>query len=88
MDESGCGIGTDSLDVLVKFYTEVGEIEKADSMLNTSSPRKKGKPLFATYAMILDEYAKRGDVCNVEKTFKRIRVDGCVLKVRQYNSLL
>ncbi|KAL7583687.1 hypothetical protein Lser_V15G42616 [Lactuca serriola] len=88
MSDNGCRIGPLTWDALVKLYLESGEIEKADSVLKKASEQIQGKPLFATYMMILDQYAKRGDVHNAEKIFYRMRQDGYVSRFRQYNSLL
>ncbi|PWA71859.1 Pentatricopeptide repeat-containing protein [Artemisia annua] len=88
MSESGCRIGPLTWDALVKLYLESGEIEKADLMLNNAAQQNKLKPLFSTYMMILDQYAKRGDINNAEKMFHRMRQDGYVSRFRQYTSLL
>lgn len=88
MSDSGCRIGPLTWDALVKLYLESGEVEKADSVLNKASQLVKAKPLFNTYMMILDQYAKRGDVHNSERIFYRMRRDGYVSRYRQYDSLL
>ncbi|KAI3677933.1 hypothetical protein L6452_37207 [Arctium lappa] len=88
MGESGCRIGPFTLDAIVKLYLEAGEIEKADSILKKGSQQIQTKPLFSTYMMVLDQYAKRGDVHNSERMFHRMRQDGYVSRFRQYNSLL
>nr|GEU35697.1 pentatricopeptide repeat-containing protein At1g80270, mitochondrial-like [Tanacetum cinerariifolium] len=88
MAESGCQIGPMTWDALVKLYVEAGEIEKADSILRRASEQKRIKPLFNTYMIILDQYAKRGDIHNAEKMFHRMRQDGYVSRLRQYHSLL
>ncbi|KAK1412945.1 hypothetical protein QVD17_34573 [Tagetes erecta] len=88
MSESGCRLGALTWDALVKLYIESGEIEKADSVLNKASQQFQVKPLFATYMMILDHYAKKGDVHNAEKIFHKMRLAGYVSRYRQYDSLL
>ncbi|XP_071737592.1 pentatricopeptide repeat-containing protein At1g80270, mitochondrial-like [Rutidosis leptorrhynchoides] len=88
MSDSGCRFGPLTWDALVKFYLESGEIEKADSILNNDSQKMNVKPFFVTYMMILDEYAKRGDVDNAEEIFHRMRKDGYTSTYRMYNSLL
>lgn len=88
MAESGCQIGPMTWDALVKLYVEAGEIEKADSILRRASEQNRIKPLFNTYMIILDQYAKRGDIHNAEKMFHRMRRDGYVSRLRQYHSLL
>nr|XP_043636474.1 pentatricopeptide repeat-containing protein At1g80270, mitochondrial-like [Erigeron canadensis] len=88
MSDNGCRIGPLTWDALVKLYLESGEIEKADMVLNKASQQIQVKPMFVTYMMILDQYAKQGDVHNAEKIFHRMRKDGYVSRFRQYNSLL
>ncbi|KAD4586390.1 hypothetical protein E3N88_23991 [Mikania micrantha] len=88
MSESGCRLGSLTWDALVKLYIETGEIEKADSILNKASQQLNMKPLFATFMMILDHYAKNGDVHNAEKIFYKMRQTGYVSRYRQYDSLL
>ncbi|KAL8197951.1 hypothetical protein R6Q57_017945 [Mikania cordata] len=88
MSESGCRLGPLTWDALVKLYIETGEIEKADLILNKASQQLNMKPLFATFMMILDHYAKNGDVHNAEKIFYKMRQTGYVSRYRQYDSLL
>ncbi|KAI3760662.1 hypothetical protein L1987_51060 [Smallanthus sonchifolius] len=88
MSENGCRLGPLTWDALVKLYIEAGEIEKADSVLNKASQQLNMKPLFATYMLILDHYAKNGDVHNAEKIFHKMRQGGYVSRYRQYDSLL
>ncbi|KAK9065725.1 hypothetical protein SSX86_015126 [Deinandra increscens subsp. villosa] len=88
MSETGCRLGPLTWDALVKLYIEAGEIEKADSVLHKASQQLHMKPLFVTYMMILDHYARKGDVHNAEKIFHRMRHDGYVSRYRQYDSLL
>nr|XP_043610075.1 pentatricopeptide repeat-containing protein At1g80270, mitochondrial-like [Erigeron canadensis] len=88
MGESGCQIGPLTWDALVKLYVEAGEIEKADSILRRASEQNRVKPLFNTYMLILDQYAKKGDIHNAEKMFHRMRQDGYVARLRQYHALL
>lgn len=88
MGESGCRMGPFTLDAIVKLYLESGEIDKADSILKKGSQQIQTKPLFSTYMMVMDQYAKRGDVHNSERMFHRMRQDGYVSRFRQYNSLL
>ncbi|KAI3682321.1 hypothetical protein L1987_82223 [Smallanthus sonchifolius] len=88
MGESGCQIGPLTWDSLVKLYVEAGEIEKADSILRRASEQSRIKPFFDTYLLIMDQYAKRGDIHNAEKIFHRMRQDGYVSRLKQYHSLL
>ncbi|KAJ0610881.1 putative tetratricopeptide-like helical domain superfamily [Helianthus annuus] len=88
MAESGCQIGPLTWDSLVKLYIEAGEIEKADSILRRASEQNRMKPFFETYLLIMDQYAKRGDIHNAEKIFHRMRQDGYVSRMKQYHSLL
>lgn len=88
MAENGCQIGPLTWDSLVKLYVQAGEIEKADSILRRASEQNRLKPFFDTYMLILDQYAKRGDIHNAEKIFHRMRQDGYVSRLKQYHSLL
>ncbi|KAI3830262.1 hypothetical protein L1987_04399 [Smallanthus sonchifolius] len=88
MGESGCQIGPLTWDSLVKLYVEAGETEKADSILRRASEQSRIKPFFDTYLLIMDQYAKRGDIHNAEKIFHRMRQDGYVSRLKQYHSLL
>ncbi|KAK1428936.1 hypothetical protein QVD17_17776 [Tagetes erecta] len=88
MAESGCQIGPLTWDSLVKLYIEAGEVEKADSILRRAAEQNRTKPFFITYMLIMDEYARRGDIHNAEKMFHRMRQDGYVSRLKQYHSLL
>ncbi|XP_076958192.1 pentatricopeptide repeat-containing protein At1g80270, mitochondrial-like [Bidens hawaiensis] len=88
MAESGCQIGPLTWDSLVKLYVQAGEIEKADSILRRASEQNRLKPFYETYLLMLDQYAKRGDIHNAEKMFHRMRQDGYVARMKQYHSLL
>ncbi|XP_071737593.1 pentatricopeptide repeat-containing protein At1g80270, mitochondrial-like [Rutidosis leptorrhynchoides] len=88
MSNSGCRIGPLTWDALVKLHLELGEIEKADLFLSNASMKINAKPWYVTYTMILDEYAKRGDIHNAEKNFHRMKKDGYISTYRMYNSLL
>ncbi|KAL8261588.1 hypothetical protein R6Q59_025637 [Mikania micrantha] len=76
------------MEQVLETMKETGEIEKADLVLNKASQQLNMKPLFATFMMILDHYAKNGDVHNAEKIFYKMRQTGYVSRYRQYDSLL
>ncbi|KAL6627727.1 hypothetical protein ACP70R_031453 [Stipagrostis hirtigluma subsp. patula] len=88
MDEQGVKVGTPTLDALVKLYIDAGEVEKADSLLHKLSMKNKIKPQYNTYVMLLDSYAKKGDVHNAEKVFNKLRQMGYSGRIRQYQLLL
>lgn len=94
MSENKCVIGPLTWDLLVKIFAEAGEVEKADSILSKAMQnipdglRMKSKPLYTTYIVLLDSYAKRGDVPNAEKIFDKMRRDKYVGVTRMYNTLL
>ncbi|KAL0428464.1 UNVERIFIED_CONTAM: Pentatricopeptide repeat-containing protein, mitochondrial [Sesamum latifolium] len=58
--ESGSTVGPLTWDALVKLYVRAGEVEKADSILDKALKQKRGKPLFSSYFVILDQYAREG----------------------------
>ncbi|KAJ4978745.1 hypothetical protein NE237_009525 [Protea cynaroides] len=88
MADSGCHIGPLTWDGLVKLYVEAGDVEKADSILQKAAQQGSIKPLFNSYMVIMDQYAKRGDVHNTEKMFHRLKQAGYVGRLRQYQALL
>ncbi|XP_047330422.1 pentatricopeptide repeat-containing protein At1g80270, mitochondrial-like [Impatiens glandulifera] len=88
MAESGLRIGPWTWDVLVKLYVAAGEIEKADSILHKAGKQNQTRPLFHSFLVIMEEYAKKGDIHNTEKMFNRMRQSGYVSRVRQFQTLL
>ncbi|XP_043693741.1 pentatricopeptide repeat-containing protein At1g80270, mitochondrial-like [Telopea speciosissima] len=88
MADSGCRIGPFTWDGLIKLYVEAGEVEKADSILQKAVQQSSMKPLFNSYMVIMDQYAKRGDVHNAEKIFHRLKLAGYVGRLRQFQTLL
>ncbi|XP_057785370.1 pentatricopeptide repeat-containing protein At1g80270, mitochondrial-like [Salvia miltiorrhiza] len=85
---SGCHLGPQTWDALVKLYIGAGEVEKADSILEKAIKKKMGKPMFSSYLAIMDKYAERGDVHNAEKIFEMMKNSGYESRIRQYQSLL
>uniref|UniRef100_A0A0A9DX64 PROP1-like PPR domain-containing protein n=1 Tax=Arundo donax TaxID=35708 RepID=A0A0A9DX64_ARUDO len=88
MDEDHIRVGTPALDALVKLYVDAGEVEKADSILHKLAMKNKIKPQYNSYLMLLDSYAKKGDVHNAEKVFNKLRQMGYNGRIRQYQLLL
>ncbi|KAJ8443212.1 hypothetical protein Cgig2_017205 [Carnegiea gigantea] len=88
MGDSGCHIGPITWDAVVKLYVDAGEVEKADSILQKAAQQNSQRPLFTSYMLILDQYAKRGDIHNAEKIFHRMRQAGYVSRARPYHGLL
>lgn len=89
MGESGCHIGPAAWDLVVRLYVNAGEVEKADSVLQKAAQQnQRSRPFFNSYMLILDHYAKRGDIHNAEKTFHKMRQAGYVSRARPFNALL
>lgn len=89
MIDSGCEAGPLTWDALVKLYVNSGQVEKADSFLYKASQENKlKKPMFKSYMMIMNQYAKKGDIHNTEKIFTRMRQVGYVGRHKEYESLL
>ncbi|KAE8651176.1 pentatricopeptide repeat-containing protein At1g80270, mitochondrial isoform X2 [Cucumis sativus] len=88
MAESGCRMDPFTLDAVVKLYVEAGEVEKADSFLVKAVLQNKKKPMFTTYITLMDRYASRGDVPNVEKNFAMMRRLGYVGRLSQFQTLI
>ncbi|KAL8167811.1 hypothetical protein V2J09_009310 [Rumex salicifolius] len=90
MEESGCQIGPLTLDALVKLYLELGEVEKADAILEKARLQLNNlvRPMLSTYMSIMEEYAKRGDVHNSEKMFARLKQVGYSCRLSPFRTLL
>ncbi|XP_044470394.1 pentatricopeptide repeat-containing protein At1g80270, mitochondrial-like [Mangifera indica] len=88
MADSGCRIGPFTWDALIKLHVEVGELEKADSILQKAAQQNQQKPMFSSYMAIMEQYAKQGDIHNTEKLFHRMRQDGYVSRFRQFQTLI
>ncbi|KAM7258872.1 hypothetical protein ACFE04_014613 [Oxalis oulophora] len=88
MADKGCKIGPLIWDALVKLHVEAGEIEKADTILQKAIQQNQMKPMFTSYMVIMDQYAKKGDIHNSEKIFHRMRQAGYVARLRQFQTLL
>lgn len=88
MSDSGCRIGPLTWDALVRLYVEAGEVEKADSILHKAADSNRLRPMINSYLVIMEQYAKRGDVHNTEKMFHRMRQAGYVSRISQYQCLI
>ncbi|NP_001333831.1 pentatricopeptide repeat-containing protein [Solanum lycopersicum] len=88
MADSGCRIGPVTWDALVRLYIEAGEVEKADSILHKAGEQNRLRPMIYSYLMIMDQYAKKGDIHNTEKMFHRMRQAGYVSRATQYQYLI
>ncbi|KAL6138013.1 hypothetical protein ACLB2K_063301 [Fragaria x ananassa] len=88
MADNNCEVGPLIWDALVKLYVEIGEVEKADSILRKAAVKNHKKPMFSSYMALMDQYSKRGDIHNSEKIFYRMRRDGYTARLRQFQSLV
>jgi pentatricopeptide repeat protein len=88
MGDSGCRIGPLTWDALIKLYVEAGEVEKADSILNKAVQQNQMKPMFSSYMIIMEKYAKKGDIHNAEKMFHRMRQAGYQARSKQFQTLI
>ncbi|XP_042408857.1 pentatricopeptide repeat-containing protein At1g80270, mitochondrial-like [Zingiber officinale] len=88
MSASGCRIGPLTWDAIVKLYIDSGEVEKADSILHKVLLQKKIRPFYSSFMAVMDQYAKRGDIHNAEKIFRRLKEIGYVGRMKQYEALL
>ncbi|VVA97747.1 unnamed protein product [Arabis nemorensis] len=84
----GIKIGPSTWHALVKLYTKAGEVGKAELILNKATKDNKMRPLFISYMVILEEYARRGDVHNTEKVFLRMKSAGYSAQLMQYETVL
>ncbi|XP_013638259.1 PREDICTED: pentatricopeptide repeat-containing protein At3g15590, mitochondrial [Brassica oleracea var. oleracea] len=85
---AGVKIGPSTWHALVKLYIKAGEVGKAEMILNKATKDNKMRPLFVSYMVILEEYAKRGDVHNAEKVFLRMKRAGYAAQLMQYETVL
>lgn len=88
MRELGNIIHIQAWDALLNLYIGVGELEKADAVLEEAIQERRGKPKFSSFLKILEVYAARGDVQNTEKIFSKMRKAGYVTRPKPYYSLL
>ncbi|MCD7471377.1 hypothetical protein HAX54_011783 [Datura stramonium] len=88
MADSGCRIGPLTWDALVKLYVEAGEVEKADSILHKAAEQNQLRPMINSYLVIMEQYAKRGDIHNTEKMLHKMRQAGYVSRISQYQCLI
>ncbi|MED6204003.1 hypothetical protein PIB30_005008 [Stylosanthes scabra] len=88
MSDSGCKVNILTYNTLVKLHVQAGEVEKAESLLQTAIQKNRVKPMFDTFMAILEQYAKKGDIHNAEKTFHRMRQAGYISRFSQYQVLI
>ncbi|KAF7819082.1 pentatricopeptide repeat-containing protein [Senna tora] len=88
MANSGRRVDSYTLDALVKLYVQAGEVEKADTFLHKAFQENQTKAAYGTYKVILNEYARRGDIHNTEKIFLRMRQAGYTSQISIYHTLL
>ncbi|THU56947.1 hypothetical protein C4D60_Mb11t22580 [Musa balbisiana] len=88
MSDNGYFVDRTNLDALVKLYVDVGEVEKADSILYKAFKYNNARPLYSSYMVVLDKYSERGDIHNAEKIFQQMRQFGYVDRLKPYLSLL
>ncbi|KAK7271499.1 hypothetical protein RJT34_27457 [Clitoria ternatea] len=86
-----CWFGPLVWDGLVRFYVEAGDVEKAASILSKAAQRQSGhpvRPLFNTYIVVMEQYAKCGDIHNTEKWFHKMRQCGYIGRLRPFQILI
>ncbi|CAA6661955.1 unnamed protein product [Spirodela intermedia] len=89
MADGGCPIGPPTWDALVGMYVQVGEVEKADGLLQKAAAGQgKARPLHSSYMAVMEKYAERGEVHNTEKIFHRLRQSGYAGRMRHFQVLL
>ncbi|KAL1330512.1 hypothetical protein HN51_047757 [Arachis hypogaea] len=88
MLDSGCKLNLLTYNALVKLHVQAGEVEKANSLLQTAIQQNRNKPLFDTFMAIMEEYAKSGDIHNAEKIFYQMRKAGYISRFTQYQVLI
>lgn len=86
--DTGCWIDPLTWDILVKFYIESENVEKADSILQKAAHTKRMRPRFTSFIAIMEQYAKRGDVHNTELLFKRMKEFGYSGRLKIFEILI
>lgn len=70
---------------------KAGEVEKAASILSKAAERQSGGPVkqfFNSYMVVMEQYAKCGDVHNTEKWFHRMKQCGYTGHLRPFQILI
>ncbi|XP_040994648.1 pentatricopeptide repeat-containing protein At1g80270, mitochondrial-like [Juglans microcarpa x Juglans regia] len=88
MEDSGCWVGPLAWDALVRLFLIAGELEKADSILHKATQQNRERPSFRTYMVVMEEYAKRGDIHNAEKLFHRMQQCGYTGRLKPFDILI
>ncbi|KAG7945926.1 hypothetical protein I3843_14G012100 [Carya illinoinensis] len=88
MEDSGCWVGPLAWDALVRLSLIAGELEKADSILHKAAQQNRERASFSTYIVVMEQYAKRGDVHNAEKLFHRMRQCGYTGRLKPFDILI
>ena len=87
MADSGCPVGAATWDALVALYVQVGEVEKADELLQKAGGQGKAKPLHSSFMSVMEKYAERGDVHNAEKIIYQMKQSGYITRVKHFQVL-
>jgi pentatricopeptide repeat protein len=88
MGDSGCWVGPWAWDALVRIYSDTGDVEKAASILHKAAQQNSVRPLFNTYMVVMEDYAKRGDIHNTEKLFLRMKQSGYTGRLKPFEILI
>lgn len=91
MSDENIRTGPIALDRLVAIYVKEGDVEKADSMLQSwvqKNQKMQNKPMYQTYMILLEAYAKKGDYHNAEKMLYLARQIGYSGRLRMYELVL
>ncbi|XP_030966579.1 pentatricopeptide repeat-containing protein At1g80270, mitochondrial-like [Quercus lobata] len=88
MGDIGSWVGPLTWDALVRLHLGAGDVEKADSILHKAVQKNKVRPLFSTYKVVMEEYAKQGDIHNTEKLFHRMKQSGYNGRLKPHEILI
>ena len=88
MGDIGSWVGPLTWDALVRLHLGAGDVEKADSILHKAVQKNKVRPLFNTYKVVMEEYAKQGDIHNTEKLFHRMKQSGYNGRLKPHEILI
>ncbi|KAM7267589.1 hypothetical protein ACFE04_009755 [Oxalis oulophora] len=84
---SGCRVGPLTWDALVRLFVESGNVKKAERVLNNAAEQKQ-RPLFNSYIIMMEVFAKQGDIHNTEKWLCKMRDVGYTGRIKPFQVLV
>lgn len=88
MADNGCVIVPTTVNAIVRLHVDAGDLEKALSLMQKFMHQRRTVRLFSSFMLIMEQYAKRGDVHNCENICRMLREAGCVMGPPSYLHLV